>query len=64
MLVYASSVEKFKAVLYFSPSEEHNTCTPKGKLSDTQLAISCEFDFYVHLFLNKPPYDTFCIDYQ
>lgn len=38
MLVYASSVEKFKAVLYFSPSEEHNT--PKGKLGDTQLAIS------------------------
>lgn len=30
MSVYASSVEKFKAVLYFSPSEEHNT--PKGKL--------------------------------
>lgn len=30
MLVNASSEEKFKAVLNFSPSEEHNT--PKGKL--------------------------------
>lgn len=62
MSVYASSVEKFKAVLYFSPSE--NTILLKASLGDPQLAISCEFDFYVHLFLNKPPYDTFCIDYQ
>lgn len=37
---------------------------PKASLGDTQLAISCEFDFYVHLFLNKPPYDTLRIDYQ
>lgn len=56
------SLKKLKQ--FFILPLQNNTMLPKASLGDTQLAISCEFDFYVHLFLNKPPYDTLRIDYQ